>query len=117
MKRLPFPKGRPGDWFADVGADSFPCVHEKAIVEPRKSMHYLDPFPDKVPASKFTAYANAISTGKIVLLTKSKPELVNGHSSRDHYIALYRVDNVVVHPDQGIEFDFVERIGDWPRRT
>ena len=79
-------------------------------------MHYHDPFPEKVIPSKFDKYASAIRVGKVVILTKSKPDLVNGHSSRDHYIGLYRVENVIIHPDQQIEFDLVARMASWPRR-
>jgi hypothetical protein len=105
------PKGSAGSWYAVWNEVRYPCVHSECVTK----LHYHDPFPEKVPPAKFEAYAEAIRGGK-VLLTSSKPH-PNGHLSRDHYVALWEIDQVVVHPDQGIEFDLVRKLEQWRRRA
>lgn len=105
------PRGRAGDWYAEWQDVRYPCVHSECLT----GLHYHDPFPQKVTQKKFDDYAKAIAAGK-VLLTKSKPH-PKGHLSRDHYVALWEVTNVVAHPDQGIEFDLSSKITEWHRRA
>jgi hypothetical protein len=58
------------------------------------------------------SYIDAIKQHKLVIVTSPKRELVDGHPSRDKYVALWSVDNVVFN-DGVLTFDFVDRIRDY----
>jgi hypothetical protein len=104
--RAKAPTGRPGDWMAYDHQEQtdLPCVWKTCM----KAKTYRDEGFD-VARAKDRNYIDAIRTSKRVILTKMKPERVNGHPSRDGYVGLFQVDNVVFE-DGNLSFDFVARL-------
>jgi hypothetical protein len=101
-------KGRAGSWHAvpDGEAEELPCVHRKWH-KPKKGTYgyYSDHGAYSSDKKIWDKFIDAIKTKKRVLLTEEYPET----KRRAKYIAIYKVDNVVVN-ESGLHFDFTERL-------
>ena len=97
--------GKRGSWFAEVGGERLPCIHDHWL----KKMHYIDPGV-VVGNRQWDEYIAAIKERQIVILTLDKMR-ENGAFQRTGYAATYSVSNVTV-TEAGLEMDLVQRLID-----
>ncbi len=102
--------GHHGSWFAVVGGESLPCVHDYWWVA---GALYND--TGLQPIQKANDLVDAIMKKKRVILTKDKPTLdPDGKLAafeRTGYVAIYSVDEVEFDA-AGLRFKFVKRLED-----
>lgn len=106
MRRLKA-TGQRGSWFAEVGGEQLPCVHQYWS----RSGKYDDPYVSE-NTPPWPEFLHAISTGKKVILTK---DIDQGDGKlpfkREGYIAVFEVENVKIE-DGHLRFAFSKRLAD-----
>ena len=103
--------GRRGGWFAGLGGEDVPCVHQHWL----KALDYDDPYADlRDPA--WRTFVDAIETQRRVILTRDEVLKTPGEAKpaafrRTGYVASYAVDQVRVE-DGHLRFRLVKRLDD-----
>jgi hypothetical protein len=98
--------GQRGSWFASVGGESLPCVHDYWW---RKGK-YHDPYGRPDGGGKWDQLAAALEGGRAILtkdrVVSPEPDI---RFEREGYIGVFAVTNVQLD-ENGLRFDFLGRL-------
>lgn len=103
-------RGYPGSWFADIGTERLPCVHD--FWRTKDETWYFDPYYG-AGSKKWESFVEAIRRGKVILTT-SKVRGADAESrqfKRTGYLGVFEVDRVTAD-ERGLSFRFGRKIAD-----
>jgi hypothetical protein len=103
--------GRRGGWFAGLGGEDVPCVHQHWL----RALEYDDPYAD-VTDPAWRAFVEAIAQQRRVILTRDEVLTTAGVAKpagfrRTGYVASYAVDQVRVEEGH-LRFRLIKRLDD-----
>ncbi|MDX2074625.1 MAG: hypothetical protein SFX19_09735 [Alphaproteobacteria bacterium] len=102
-------KGKRGSWFAVVGGEYLPCVHEEWYHWNNGKPYYLDE-GIKLGIRQWDELVDALKNKKRAILTKDRWS-ENRNFERIGYIAVWEIDNILAVNNE-LRFDFIRRISD-----
>jgi hypothetical protein len=101
--------GQRGSWFAEIGGEPFPCVHDDLTKVGKGSMVYLDPHCQPDDPARWIPFIAALKEKKQAILTRDTVAADGNSYERQGYIALFRIDHVVAE-EGSLRFNFIERV-------